>query len=93
MKRTPLLVLFALLLAPGLAAGQSKVSVKDLPEKYRDWLDLVHYHIQPVEKDVFMKLTGNRDRDIFIETFWKQRDPTPGTPANEYKDELLKRFR
>ncbi|MFO7732051.1 MAG: GWxTD domain-containing protein [Candidatus Aminicenantes bacterium] len=93
MKRTPLLILFALFLVPGLVAGQSKVSVKDLPEKYRDWLDLVHYHIQPVEKDVFMKLTGNRDRDIFIETFWKQRDPTPGTPANEYKDELLKRFR
>jgi GWxTD domain-containing protein len=55
-------------------------------------MDLVAYHIQPVEKDVFLKLTNDRDRDVFIETFWKQRDPTPGTPENEYRDELKKRF-
>jgi len=39
-----------------------------------------------------MKLENDRDRDIFIESFWKQRDPTPGTPENEYKDGLVKRF-
>ncbi len=27
-----------------------------------------------------------------MESFWKQRDPTPGTPENEYKDEINKRF-
>jgi GWxTD domain-containing protein len=83
---------FVILLAAFAAAGQ-KLAEKDLPELYRDWLDLVAYHIQPVERDVFMQLTNNRDRDLFMETFWKQRDPTPGTPENEYKDELLKRFR
>lgn len=41
---------------------------------------------------MFLQLANNRDRDVFIETFWKQRDPTPGTPENEYKDEILKRF-
>jgi GWxTD domain-containing protein len=30
---------------------------------------------------------------VFVETFWKQRDPTPGTPANEYRDEIVKRFK
>jgi GWxTD domain-containing protein len=39
-----------------------------------------------------MNLETNRDRDIFIENFWKQRDPTPGTPQNEYRDEIIKRF-
>ena len=85
-------VAFAILLAAFATAGQ-KVKEKDLPEQYRDWLDCVAYHIQPVERDVFMQLASNRDRDLFMETFWKQRDPTPGTPENEYRDELLKRFR
>jgi len=83
---------FVVLLATFAASGQ-KLAEKDLPEPYRDWLNLVAYHIQPVERDVFMQLTNNRDRDLFMETFWKQRDPTPGTPENEYRDELLKRFR
>jgi GWxTD domain-containing protein len=80
------------LLAVLPAAGQ-KTAVKDLAPKYQEWLNVVAYHIQPVEKDVFMKLTNDRDRDVFVETFWKQRDPTPGTPENEYKDEILKRFK
>ncbi len=82
---------FALCLAALMAPGQV-VAEKDLAPQYRDWLKLVAYHIQPVEREVFMKLTNNRERDIFIEAFWKQRDPTPGTPENEYKDELNKRF-
>ena len=73
------------------AAGQ-KTAGRDLALKYQDWLDLVAYQIQPVEKDVFLKLTDDRDRDVFVESFWKQRDPTPGTPKNEYREELLKRF-
>ena len=84
-------IAFVLLLPALLLPGQ-KPSERDLPQQYRDWLNLVAYHIQPVEKDVFLQLTNSRDRDVFIETFWKQRDPTPGTPENEYKDEILKRF-
>lgn len=71
---------------------QAKIKEKDLPQKYRDWLKLVSYIILPQERDVFMELTTNRDRDLFIQTFWKQRDPTPGTPQNEFKDEHIKRF-
>jgi GWxTD domain-containing protein len=89
-------VLFVIVLAAAVAsaavpAGQ-KISEKDLPAQYQEWLKLVAYIIQPVERDVFMKLTSDRDRDIFIEMFWKQRDPTPGTPENEYKEEMVKRF-
>ena len=86
------LVITAALLTALPAAGQ-KTAVKDLAPNYQEWLNLVAYHIQPVEKDVFLKLTNDRDRDVFIETFWKQRDPTPGTPENEYKEEILKRFK
>jgi GWxTD domain-containing protein len=82
-----------LVLLAGLPAAGQKFAEKDLPRKYQDWLNLVAYHIQPVEKDVFFKLVNERDRDAFIQTFWKQRDPTPGTPENEYKDEIEKRFK
>jgi GWxTD domain-containing protein len=89
--RTLARIAIVLLLPAFLLPGQ-KISEKDLPQQYRDWLNLVAYHIQPVEKDVFLQLTAGRDRDVFIDTFWKQRDPTPGTPENEYKDEIHKRF-
>lgn len=87
------MVLAAASLFAVLPASGQKTAVNALAVKYQDWLNLVAYHIQPVEKDVFLKLSSDRDRDAFIETFWKQRDPTPGTPENEYKEELLKRFR
>ncbi|MGC8891098.1 MAG: GWxTD domain-containing protein [Candidatus Saccharicenans sp.] len=70
----------------------AQVKEKDLPKKYQDWLKLVAYIITDQERDVFMKLTRDQDRDAFIDTFWKMRDPTPGTPENEYKEEIIKRF-
>ena len=90
--RTPVRLALALLAAVSVASAQ-KIAEKDLAPRYQDWLQLVGYHIQPIEKDVFLQLRNDRDRDAFIETFWKQRDPTPGTPENEYQDELVKRFK
>lgn len=87
--RAVLLCLCFLMAIP--AAGQ-KTSEKDLSAKFQEWLKLVNYHIQPVEREVFLKLTNDRERELFMETFWKQRDPTPGTPENEYKEEIDKRF-
>ena len=53
---------------------------------------MVHYIITPVEKEVFNQLQNDKERDTFIELFWQQRDPTKGTPQNEFKDEHVKRF-
>jgi GWxTD domain-containing protein len=72
--------------------GQQKSAEDALPQKYRDWLNLTSYIILPEEREVFQKLSSDRERDIFIEAFWKQRDPTPGTPQNEYKEEIISRF-
>lgn len=66
--------------------------VKSLDPVYQDFLKLTTYIISPTEREVFLELPDNRDRDIFITDFWKIRDPTPGTPENEYKDEIQKRF-
>lgn len=72
-------------------AGQ-EIKEKDLAPQFRDWLKLVSTIIQPEEKKVFLLLASDREREIFIETFWRQRDPTPGTPLNEYKEEHIERF-
>ena len=84
--------LLSLLFFTAVVISGRKIGEKDLSPKYRDWLKLVSYILLPAERDVFMKLAADRDRDIFIEAFWKQRDPTPETPQNEFRDEHLKRF-
>jgi len=85
----------ALLFTPGtlLSGGQTKVRPRDLAVQYQDWLELVTYIMMDKERDVFLRLTTDRDRDLFIQAFWRMRDPTPGTPENEFLDEHLKRFK
>jgi len=81
-----------LFLIYSLAFSGQKPKNRDLAQKYADFLNLTEYIILPQEKEVLMKLTSDRDRDIFIESFWRQRDPTVGTIQNEFKDEHLRRF-
>jgi GWxTD domain-containing protein len=76
------------------AAGQlKKVNPKELAPQFQEWLKLTMYIISDKERDVFLSLANDRDRSLFIDLFWKMRDPTPGTPQNEYKEEIFKRFR
>ncbi|MGB9835148.1 MAG: GWxTD domain-containing protein [Candidatus Saccharicenans sp.] len=68
--------------------------IKNLPEKYRRWLEEeVVYIISQKEKEVFLSLENDRQRDMFIEAFWKQRDPNPNTPENEFKEEHYRRIK
>jgi len=70
--------------------GQSKVA---LPEPYKKWLDEeVVYIITSHERDVFRQLQTDRERDIFVEAFWKHRDPEPATPKNEFEEEHYRRL-
>jgi GWxTD domain-containing protein len=89
----PISVWAALPVAPALAAGQEvnleefpKLELEDLPSIYQQWLEEVHWIITPTEKDVFLRLRTNERREDYIERFWEVRDPTPGTPDNEYRD-------
>jgi|SRR5215469_17681048 len=73
--------------------AQSTQSEYELPSKYEQWLDEdVRWIITPEERTMFRGLTSNEDRDRFIERFWKRRDPTPGTPENEFKEEHYRRI-
>jgi GWxTD domain-containing protein len=42
--------------------------------------------------DAFVKATEDERKKIW-EEFWREKDPTPGTPRNEYLEEHLRRFR
>jgi GWxTD domain-containing protein len=77
--------------APAVPADQPAAD-KGPGDKYREWLEITEYIILPQEKDVFLQLETDRDRDVFIRAFWRQRDPTPGTPQNEYREEHMARF-
>lgn len=90
--RNALIGLIVLALA-GVLGPQTKLREKDLPPRYQDWFKLTTTFILPAEREVFLSLTSDRERDIFIEAFWKQRDPTEATPQNEYKDEIERRFK
>jgi TonB family protein len=72
------------------SAGLGQAPVAD---RYARWLDDdVSYLITNTERDVFLKLQSDRERDLFIESFWKHRDPTPSTAENEFKEEHYRRL-
>jgi VWFA-related protein len=99
MPRTPLValaalgaVLLAFLLPPAAPADKKAdrkkeaAAVEALPEKYRAWLAEVEVLISDDEREAFLALTKDYQRDAFIERFWRARDPYPDTARNEYRD-------
>ncbi len=92
-KRKFLIFLIFLYLCFPIKSFTEKTTIKELPLEYKKWLEEeVVYIITPTEKEVFLQLKTDRERDLFIKAFWKQRDPTPGTPENEFKKEHYRRL-
>jgi GWxTD domain-containing protein len=88
-----IILVWALLLPAAAEAQAKKKASRDLPPEFRQWLEEdVAYIITPKEKEVFLQLDNDRDRNIFIAAFWKQRDPTPDTEKNEFKEEHYRRI-
>jgi len=87
------LTLAPALLLPPLPAAPASGQKKSLPPLYKTWLEEeVVYLITGTERDVFLQLQSDRERDMFIEAFWKHRDPTPNSPDNEFKTEHYQRI-
>lgn len=85
-RRGILLFLLAAFSLPLLAATK-------LAPTYKKWLDHdVVYLISRDEREAFLKLGSDAERDNFIEHFWAIRNPDPGAPTNGYKDEIYKRL-
>jgi GWxTD domain-containing protein len=90
-SRRAIVLLAAILFAcGGIGLAQKK---QRLEKNYRDWLERdVAYIITKDERDAFLKLATDEAREKFIETFWEIRNPSPGSPANTYKDEIYQRI-
>lgn len=57
------------------------------------WGDSAEYQFlaTPEEKRDWRRLREDSDRLRFVDQFWSRRDPTPGTPENEFRDQFLAR--
>jgi GWxTD domain-containing protein len=77
-------------LALGAACAESR-AVRSLDSESRDFISKVRYLITRQERERFLGALAG-DRRAFIEEFWKKRDPTPGTPANEFKEQYFARI-
>jgi GWxTD domain-containing protein len=76
-----------------LTKEQRKKLRAELSSPYKVWLDEeVPYIITDAERDTFLSLHTNEERENFIESFWLRRDPTPDTPENEFKEEHYRRI-
>ncbi|MDP2916064.1 MAG: GWxTD domain-containing protein [Candidatus Aminicenantes bacterium] len=87
------IAIIAAAVALAFLAGDVRAQKTALPAVYKKWLDEEVVHIiTPLERDVFLKLQTDRERDSFVEAFWKHRDPTPYSPENEFKAEHYRRI-
>lgn len=73
--------------------ANEKALRQELSSTYKKWLNEdVVYIIGPEERQTFLKLSNDEERDQFIEQFWLRRDPTPDTEENEFKEEHYRRI-
>lgn len=66
---------------------------EEVKKVYQDWVKKdVAYIITNEEKKAFIALKTDDERENFIESFWRRRDPNPDTEENEYRDEYYERI-
>lgn len=79
-------IALALLLAAPAAAALSK--------EHNEWRNgPAQWIFTEEEKKAWKALKTDEAAVKFIDLFWVRRDPTPGTPANEYRNEHLTRVK
>lgn len=85
--RVKLIVVTAVLMIAGIAeAGLSKTA--------REWRRGPEKFIMSDEEERAWKaLPSDAEAAKFIDLFWARRDPTAGTPRNEFREEFLSRVR
>ncbi len=72
---------------------RQKAIQKEMESPYKKWLqEEVPYIITNEEKVAFRKFATDEEREQFIEQFWERRNPNPGSPENEFKEEYYRRI-
>jgi Ca-activated chloride channel homolog len=94
--RLTLPFLLAALLLPALAAAAQEKTPPlpaDLSQRHRAWLESVSVLMTPREREVFVGLKKDYQREAFIRRFWEVRDPFPKTALNEFQQRWEDRAR
>ena len=85
----------------GLATAQKKNDSKrrrkaiqrEMASPYKRWLrEEVPHIITGDERKTFTSLSTDEAREQFIEQFWERRNPSPGSPENEFREEYYRRI-
>src|SRR5580658_2101682 len=60
---------------------------------YTTWVnEEVIYIITREEREAFLRLTTNEEREQYIEEFWRRRNPDPDSLENSYREEHYRRI-
>src|SRR5712692_6675466 len=72
---------------------RQKAIQKEMESPYKKWLqEEVPYVITDEERGAFKKLSTDEEREQFVGQFWERRNPNPGSPENEFKEEYYRRI-
>ncbi len=74
-----------------LACVSHKIIKPSLDPQSQRFLDISSYITTPQEEKIFREIPPE-DRAEFTEDFWKRRDPTPETKANEFRNQYYSRL-
>ena len=86
------LLVLVLLFTATAHAERAKKRIAALPTNYQAWLEQVRFLIDERERDAFLEIEKDYQRDAFIEEWWKARDPFPATATNEFREIYLQRI-
>ena len=99
MRKALLLLLTLLTAAPLLAdeikplsRSERKERTAKLSESYRQFLADVEPIASTAERDTFLRLETDPQRDVFIEDFWRRRDIARGTTGHAMRDDYYERL-
>src|SRR5947207_15879437 len=75
-----------------LSRRERKDRIKNLAEKYRQFLSDVEPILQRSGLDAFLILETDAQRDIYITEFWRRRDVMQGTTNHSFHDQSYERL-
>ena len=95
MRRVPWLLVVALLLIAAdkpLTRSEQKERIAALGDTYREFLIDVAPIITDAEKEAFLRLENDPQRDLFIDDFWTRRDKKRGTNHDSFRKDFYERL-
>ncbi|HUP65735.1 MAG TPA: VWA domain-containing protein [Thermoanaerobaculia bacterium] len=75
-----------------LSRGERRERIKNLSEEKRQFLRDVEPIMLDRELITFLLLETDAQRDLYIEEFWRRRDPDPLTSYNQYREGYFERL-